>query len=106
MFFLSGALYPAATLPGYLQPIVRINPLTYGVDLMRRTLLAGEPHALAPIQFGAAVDVGFLLAFAALALGLAASLFGTEAHLSPMFLSRAPRRVVPFLKPAVARRPA
>jgi ABC-2 type transport system permease protein len=105
MFFLSGALYPAQKLPGYLQPIVRINPLTYGVDLMRRTLLAGEPRVLAPVQFSAAVDVGFLLAFSALALTLAASLFGTEAHLSPMFLSRAPRRV-PFLKPAIDRRAA
>ncbi len=105
MFFLSGALYPAEKLPGYLQPIVRINPLTYGVDLMRRTLLAGETRVLAPVQFSAAVDVGFLLAFSALTLTLAASLFGSEGHLSLMFLSRAPRRV-PFLRPAFGRRPA
>ncbi len=104
MFFLSGALYPARKLPGYLQPIVRINPLTYGVDLMRRTLLAGETRVLAPLQFSAAVDVGFLLAFSAFTLTLAASLFGGEAHLSPMFLARARRRTLP-LRPPLALRP-
>jgi ABC-2 type transport system permease protein len=93
MFFLSGALYPAEKLPGYLQPIVRINPLTYGVDLMRQTLLAGETHVLSPVEFAPGVDVGFLLAFSLLAFALAASLFGSEAHLSLMFLARAPRRL-------------
>jgi ABC-2 type transport system permease protein len=92
LFFLSGALYPAEKLPGYLQPLVRINPLTYGVDLMRQTMLAGEPHVLSPVEFSAGTDVGFLLAFSLLALTLAASLFGGEGHLSSMFLSRAPRR--------------
>ena len=42
MFFLSSALYPAATLPAFLRPFVRINPLTYAVDLMRHVLLAGQ----------------------------------------------------------------
>jgi ABC-2 type transport system permease protein len=92
LFFLSGALYPAEKLSGYLQPLVRINPLTYGVDLMRQTMLAGEPHVLSPVEFSAGTDVGFLLAFSLLALTLAASLFGGEGHLSSMFLSRAPRR--------------
>jgi ABC-2 type transport system permease protein len=93
LFFLSGALYPAQKLPGYLQPLVRINPLTYGVDLMRQTMLAGEPRVLSPVEFAPAIDAGFLVAFSILTLMLAASLFGGEEHLSSMFLSRAPKRV-------------
>ena len=35
MFFLSGALYPVAGLPAWLEGLNRINPLTYAVDPMR-----------------------------------------------------------------------
>ena len=35
MFFLSGALYPVAGLPAWLEVLNRINPLTYAVDAMR-----------------------------------------------------------------------
>jgi ABC-2 type transport system permease protein len=36
MFFISGALFPAAGLPGWLTVLNRIDPLTYAVDPMRR----------------------------------------------------------------------
>ena len=36
MFFLSGALYPVSGLPTWLGVLNRIDPLTYGVDPMRR----------------------------------------------------------------------
>jgi ABC-2 type transport system permease protein len=36
LFFLSGALYPVAGLPTWLELLTRLNPLTYAVDLMRR----------------------------------------------------------------------
>jgi ABC-2 type transport system permease protein len=93
MFFLSGALYPARALPGYLQPLVRVNPLTYGVDLMRHTLLAGEPASLSHVEFPPGSDVAFLVAFSAVALVLAARLFDREEHLALLFLAGAPRRV-------------
>jgi ABC-2 type transport system permease protein len=35
MVFLSGALYPVAGLPAWLEVLNRINPLTYAVDVMR-----------------------------------------------------------------------
>jgi ABC-2 type transport system permease protein len=38
MFFLSGALYPVAGLPVWLEVLNRLNPLTYAVDPMRRLL--------------------------------------------------------------------
>jgi ABC-2 type transport system permease protein len=36
MFFLAGALYPVSHLPGWLTVLNRVDPLTYGVDPMRR----------------------------------------------------------------------
>jgi ABC-2 type transport system permease protein len=38
MFFLSGALFPLANLPTWLAVLTHINPLTYAVDLVRRTI--------------------------------------------------------------------
>jgi len=64
MFMLSGALFPVENLPTYLNIIVRLNPMTYGVDLMREALLGTG-------QFGIAYDVAVLvvatLAFAFIA---------------------------------------
>jgi len=86
LFFFSGALYPAGELPGWMQPLVRLNPLTYGVDLMRQTLLHNEHRILAPAQFRAWLDVAYLGAFALVCLALASFLFGREEHLAPMML--------------------
>jgi ABC-2 type transport system permease protein len=36
MFFISGALFPVASLPAWLTVLNRIDPLTYAVDPMRR----------------------------------------------------------------------
>jgi len=38
IFFLSGALFPLTNLPKALNTIVRLNPLSYGVDGIRATL--------------------------------------------------------------------
>jgi ABC-2 type transport system permease protein len=40
MVFLSGALYPVAGLPGWLEVLNRINPLTYAVDAMRHLVFS------------------------------------------------------------------
>ena len=66
--------------------LFRLNPLTYGVDLMRQTLLHSERHLLAPAQFAAWLDVAYLGAFALVCLALASALFGREEHLAPMML--------------------
>lgn len=39
IFFLSGALFPLDRLPGWLAVLTRLDPLTYGVDLLRRVML-------------------------------------------------------------------
>jgi ABC-2 type transport system permease protein len=54
MFFISGALFPASGLPGWLTVLNRIDPLTYAVDPMRRIVFAhlnispAARHALDP----------------------------------------------------------
>lgn len=40
-FFLSGALFPLDGLPWMLKVVVRFNPLSYGVDGLRGTLIGG-----------------------------------------------------------------
>jgi ABC-2 type transport system permease protein len=39
LFFLSGALYPLDNFPAWLRSISKVNPLTYGVDGMRASLI-------------------------------------------------------------------
>jgi ABC-2 type transport system permease protein len=54
MFFISGALFPVANLPGWLAVLNRLDPLTYAVDPMRRLVFdhldisAAAKHALDP----------------------------------------------------------
>jgi ABC-2 type transport system permease protein len=38
LMFFSGAMFPPNGLPGWLDAVVKANPLTYGVDAVRRTL--------------------------------------------------------------------
>lgn len=54
LFFLSGALFPLTTAPGFLQIIARLNPFGYGVDGLRM-LLTGAG------TYGLTVDIAVLL---------------------------------------------
>jgi ABC-2 type transport system permease protein len=38
LMFFSGAIFPPNGLPGWLSFVVKLNPLTYGIDAVRRTL--------------------------------------------------------------------
>jgi ABC-2 type transport system permease protein len=64
IFFLSGALFPLDGLPAALSVVTKLDPLTYGIDGLRGTLI-GLTH------FGLATDVGVLsvVAVAFLVLG-------------------------------------
>ena len=55
MFFLSGALYPVAGLPAWLEVLNRINPLTYAVDPMRHLVFS---HLDASSQARETLDPG------------------------------------------------
>lgn len=110
MFFLSGALYPTASLPGFLQPFVRANPLTYGIDLLRHPLLAGQYPGNLGTDYTASFDILVLVAVTAILLPLAAALFGEEEHLGRILLTeqrrrsreRGVRRLMPRLRPRQA----
>jgi ABC-2 type transport system permease protein len=42
LFFASSAIYPLAIMPSWIQPIARINPLTYVVEALRGLLATGN----------------------------------------------------------------
>ena len=58
MLFLSGALFPLNGLPTWLAVLTRVNPLTYAVDLLRRSVFSGEtiPPQVTE-RFGTGVEV-------------------------------------------------
>ena len=71
LYFLSGGVFPVEHLPGWMALLVRINPVTYGVDLMR--------HALAQhTAFAIELDISVLGLFAVAMVGLALLWFRRE----------------------------
>ena len=71
LLFLSGALYPTSNMPVWLHAAVRLNPVTYTVDLMRGAL--GQPTEFTVSSSAIALGVAIVLAFT-----LAAALFDPE----------------------------
>jgi ABC-2 type transport system permease protein len=70
MLFVSGAFFPLTDVPGWLEFLARLNPVTYGVDAIRQVMLAGSaPDAaldaisLNSLGVDVLVMVGFLVAF-------------------------------------------
>jgi ABC-2 type transport system permease protein len=64
MIFLSGAVFPLHDLPTWLAFLTRVNPATYGVDLVRRSVLTEVPgvevfHRVVPMWLEAVVVFGF-----------------------------------------------
>ena len=68
IFFLSGALFPLNNLPKMFGAVVGADPLAYGVDALRTTLI-GVSH------FGLALDAAVLLAVAAVLMVVGSRLF-------------------------------
>jgi ABC-2 type transport system permease protein len=59
IFLLSGAFFPVTNFPGWLRPIALIDPLTYGVDGLRASLIGFS-------QFPLFLDFAILLIFGGL----------------------------------------
>lgn len=68
LFFLSGALFPLAGLPQAIVLAATLNPLAYGVDALRGTLI-GQVH------FGLGIDILVLSGVSALFLVIGSYLF-------------------------------
>jgi ABC-2 type transport system permease protein len=83
MFFISGALFPVAGLPGWLTVLNRIDPLTYAVDPMRRIVFSHlniSPAARAALDPGVTwwgwrvptlLEAGVVVALGLVMLGIA-----------------------------------
>lgn len=78
MLFLSGALYPVRHLHRALQALAFLNPLAYGVDLLKHALLAGWAAAGYGGEISVKLDLVALVAFAIVGLAAAAPLLARE----------------------------
>jgi ABC-2 type transport system permease protein len=78
MLFLSGALYPVRGLGPALQALAYVNPLAYGVDLLKHALLAGWAEVGYGGEMPILLDFAALAAFAVLGLLGAAPLLRRE----------------------------
>ncbi len=64
LFFMSGALFPMNNLPAWLAVLNRLDPLTYGVDLLRAVILGLNSF---PVALSLGVILGFMLLMFAIA---------------------------------------
>ncbi len=85
MFFLSGALFPLQGLPDWMTWVTRIDPASYGIDPLRRVVLSdsGLPSSvidgfaltIAGHVLPIPLEVGVMLAFGIVLLGVAVVMF-------------------------------
>jgi ABC-2 type transport system permease protein len=66
LLFASNALYPLASMPGWIRTLALLNPTTYLIDALRALVFQGSATLPVPLSF--AVVVGFALLGLALAL--------------------------------------
>jgi ABC-2 type transport system permease protein len=70
LFFASNAIYPIAIMPGWLQVVARINPLSYEVDALRTLMVTGGTSVN-----GLGLDFGVMGGVTALLIALGAKLY-------------------------------
>lgn len=73
MFFLSGAMFPLANAPAWMDTLAKINPLTYGVDALRSIMLTDVPS-----RYSFTVDITLIVLISALMLAVAVSTFSRQ----------------------------
>jgi ABC-2 type transport system permease protein len=80
MFFLSGSLFPLTGVPGWMAVLGRLDPVSYGMDPLRRIVLGATLPAQAVDKLGLTIfdqvipigiEALILLAFGAVMLGIA-----------------------------------
>jgi ABC-2 type transport system permease protein len=75
LFFASNAIYPLSIMPGWLQFLSVVNPLSYEVDILRALMLTG-----ATSTFGLGLDFAFLTAVVLVLIWIAARLYPRVAY--------------------------
>lgn len=81
MFFLSGAFFPLNSAPDWMKILSKIDPLTYGVDIARQIILAGQLEEAAIKQmslFPIQIDVLFLVIFSLIMISISSWAFGRK----------------------------
>ena len=78
MLFLCGALYPVARLSPALRLLAHLNPLAYGVDVLKHALLAGYAAAGYGGEMPLVLDFAVLIGVGAAGLLVAGSLLARE----------------------------
>jgi len=72
LFFASNAIYPTSAMPGWVQAIAHVNPLTYQIDALRELLL---PAHASVAHIGLPIDVAVLCAALAILVAISARLY-------------------------------
>lgn len=75
MWLLSGAFFPLRGVPGWMAAVMRIDPLTYGVDALRGIVYQGTALAPALVAHGFTVDFAVIGALAVVVFALALATF-------------------------------
>lgn len=70
LFFASNAIYPIKIMPGWLQALARVNPLSYQADALRSLMLPAS-HS----SFGLSTDVGVLAVVLVVLVAVAARIY-------------------------------
>jgi len=78
LFFLSGAMFPLKGVAGWMETIMKIDPLTYGVDALRHILYATSPARDFLIQFSFKLDLLVIAVMALLFIGTSAFAFNRQ----------------------------
>jgi ABC-2 type transport system permease protein len=65
---LAGVLWPVDSLPGLLQPVARVLPMTYGIEGLREVLIKGADLTSRTLQLDLVVLAGIALVLALLAM--------------------------------------
>lgn len=83
LVFISPVMFPVETLPGWLATIVKINPVSYGVDAIRQAVMGVETSApfgiyLFDYRMPIILDVAVVAAFGIIMLSLAIRSFRVQ----------------------------
>lgn len=71
LFLLSGVFFPLWTAPEKMKLMMKLDPLTYGIDGMRHILFKGLPWKEFVVSFSPALDLGVIAVFSGVALAAA-----------------------------------
>jgi ABC-2 type transport system permease protein len=75
LFFASNAIYPISIMPGWLQVVSRVNPLTYMVDALRSMMVVGGTSVT-----GIGIDLIVLVVATTVLIMIGARLYPTIAY--------------------------